>query len=189
MDVTISAASNPRRRQLFIALFAGFMAGLLNAILARLIMRGIALYQFGRGSFSWGGTAVIVVFGVLVGPLFGLLYRNTFYKVKAHTLVKGFLFGLLLLFTIQLLGVYISPEFRAEIMAVGPLGFAAFAAMNFAFVLTLAPLIQWLERTWPRSDSRQALETIFTAILGLLALSGFILLVVEIGGRVLGIVG
>jgi hypothetical protein len=188
MVTSIQAVSNDRRRHLFIALFAGFLAGVLNAVFARVLMRGISLYMTGTGSFSWGGTAVILAFGALVGPLFGLLYRGTFYNVKAHALVKGLLFGLLLLFTVQVLGVYVSPEFRAELMAVGPLGFGAFTAMNFAFVLTLALLTRWLERAWPRSDTRRALETAFVAIFGLLALGGSILLVVEIGGRLLGLV-
>lgn len=188
-ETSIKSFSDPRRRARFIALLAGFTAGLLNAVFARLLMRGIALYQFGKGSFSWGGTAVIFAFGALVGPLFGLLYHKTIYKLRTHDLVKGLLFGLVLLSTIQVLGIYVSPEFRAELMAVGPLGFAAFTAMNFAFVLTLALMMGWLESEWPRDDSRRRLETTFTAILGLLALGGLILLVVEIFGRLLDVVG
>jgi hypothetical protein len=188
METLIKSSSDSRRGQLFIALLAGFVAGVLNAAFARLLMRGIALYQFGAGSFSWGGTAVIFLFGALVGPLFGLLYHKTIYKLRAHDLVKGLLFGIVLLFTFQLLGIYVSPDFRAELMAVGPLGFVAFTAMNIVFVLTLALLTPWLENTWPRTDSRQGLESTFVVIFGLLALGGLILLVVEIGGRLLGLV-
>jgi MFS family permease len=186
---SIQAVFDHRRRHLFIALFAGLLAGVLNAIFARLLMRGILLYTSGTGSFSWGGTAVIFAFGALVGPLFGLLYHKTIYKLRTHDLVKGLLFGLVLLSTIQVLGIYVSPEFRAELMAVGPLGFVVFTAMNLAFVLTLALMTGWLEREWPLDDSRHAIETTFTAVLGLLALGGLILLVVEIFGRLLGVVG
>ncbi|MGD8731528.1 MAG: hypothetical protein PVH92_06605, partial [Anaerolineales bacterium] len=70
MVTSIQAVSNDRRRHLFIALFAGFLAGVINAVFARVLMRGISLYMTGTGSFSWGGTAVILAFGALVGPLF-----------------------------------------------------------------------------------------------------------------------
>ncbi len=187
MEASVLTASSLRRRTHFIGLFAGLIAGVLNAVVARVLMRIIALLAFGRGTFTVGGTAVIFTFGVLVGPLFGLIYRSTLYKLRAHELVKGLVFGLILLLTLQVPGLFIAPEFAAELMAVGPLGFAVFAAMNFAFVLTLAPLTAWLDQVWPRDDSRMAAETSLTAVFGLLALAGLALLVVEIVGRLLGI--
>jgi hypothetical protein len=107
--------------------------------------------------------------------------------VRAHDLVKGLLFGLVLVVTLQVPGLFVAPEFMAELMAVGPLGFAVFAMMNFAFVLTLAALTAWLEQRWPRDESRQAAEASLTSVFGLLAVAGLILLVVEIVGRLLGI--
>jgi hypothetical protein len=73
-------------------------------------------------------------------------------------------------------------------MAIGPLGFGVFAAMNFAFVLTLAALAEWLDRRWPTSNARRAVEASLTALFGLLALGGLALLVVELGGRLVGVV-
>ncbi len=188
MEALVPAANSLRRRARFIGLLAGLIAGVLNAVVARLLMRAIALLTFGTGSFSVGGTAFIFMFGLLVGPLFGLIYRSTLYKMQAHELVKGLLFGLIGLVTLQVPGLFIAPEFRAELMAVGPLGFAAFAAMNLAFVLTLAVLTAWLEQAWPRDESRKAVETSLTTVFSLLALAGLALLVVEIVGRLLGIV-
>jgi hypothetical protein len=41
-------------RPVFIGLLAGFGPGVLNAIVARILMRVIALLMFGKGSFSMG---------------------------------------------------------------------------------------------------------------------------------------
>ena len=188
MEATLQTGLNLRERARFICLLAGFSAGVLNAILARLLMRLIALLMFGRGSFSVGGTAVIFMFGALAGPLFGLIYRSTLYKMRAPDLVKGLLSGLVLLVTLQVPGLFVAPEFRAELMAVGPLGFAIFAVMNFSFVLTLAGLVAWLEKAWPRDATRQRIEQVASTALGFLALSGLLLLLVEIGGRALGLI-
>jgi hypothetical protein len=182
------AAQALRRRTRFIGLAAGLIAGVLNAGVARVLMRIIALIQFGHGSFSVAGTAVIFMFGMLVGPLFGLLYRGTLYRLRAPWPLKGLLFGLILVVTLQVPGLYLAPEFMRELMAVGPLGFAVFGVMNFAFVLTLAALTPWLEWTWPRDDSRAGAESGLTAVFGFLALCGLALLIYEIGGRLLGIV-
>jgi len=188
MEATLQTGLNQRTRARFVGLMAGFSAGVLNAVVARILMRVIALLMFGHGSFSVGGTAVIFMFGALVGPLFGWIYRSTLYRTRAPDLVKGLLFGLVLLVTLQVPGLFISPDFRAELMAVGPLGFAIFALMNFSFVLTLAGLVAWLDKVWPRDESRQRSERIAATILGLLALTGLALLLVEIIGRPLGLI-
>ena len=188
MEATLQTILNLRERARFIGLLAGFCAGVLNAIVARILMRVIALLMFGRGSFSLGGTAVIFMFGALVGPLFGLLYRSTLYKIRAHDLVKGLLFGLVGLVTLQVPVLFIFPEFRAELMVVGPPGFAIFALMNFSFVLTLAGIVAWLKKAWPRDATRQKSERIVVRVLGLLALAGLALLLVGIVGRPLGLI-
>lgn len=189
MQASVPATVPLRRRARFIGLLAGLVAGILNSIIARVLMRVIALLAFGQGSFSIAGTAIIFMFGVLVGPLFGLIYRSTLYELRAHGLVKGLLFGLILVVTLQIPGLYIAPEFMAELMVIGPLGFAVFAVMNFAFVLSLAALTAWLERVWPLDDSRKTVEDSLTAVFGLLAVAGMGLLVIEIVGRLLGVVG
>ena len=85
MEASVLAASSLRRRMHFIGLLAGLIAGVLNAVVARVLMRVIALLAFGQGSFTVDGTAVIFMFGVLVGPLFGLIYRSTLRKCE-HTI-------------------------------------------------------------------------------------------------------
>jgi hypothetical protein len=188
METTLQARLNLGGCTRFIGLLAGFSAGVLNAIVARLLMRLIALLMFGQGSFSVGGTAVIFMFGALVGPLFGLIYRSTLYKIRAPELIKGLLFGLVLVVALQVPGMFIAPDFRAELMVVGPLGFAIFALMNFSFVLTLAVIVAWLEEVWPRDATHQKGERITTMALGLLAMTGLLLLLIEIGGRLLGFI-
>ena len=64
-------------------------------------------------------------------------------------------------------------------MAVGPLGFAIFALMNFAFVLTLAVFAAWLERAWTRDASRRKTEQVVALLLGLLALVGLVNIVLR----------
>lgn len=188
MEAILQADLNLRARARFVGLLAGFSAGVLNAVVARVLMRVIALLMFGQGSFTIGGTAVIFMFGALVGPLFGSIYRFTLYKIRAPDLVKGLLFGLVLLVTLQVPGLFIAPDFRAELMAVGPLGFAIFALMNLSFVLTLAGLVAWLEKVWPRDAAHQRSERITSTALGLLALTGLLLLLVEILVRPLGFI-
>ena len=188
MESTLRTNMYLRTHNHFIGLLAGFSAGVLNAVVARLLMRVIALLMSGHGSFSLGGTAVIFMFGALVGPLFGWIYRSTLYKIRLPELVKGLLFGLVLLVTLQIPGLYISPDFRAELMAVGPLGFAIFALMNFSFVLTLAWLVAWLDKVVPEDTARQKRERGAATALGLLALIGLLLLLVEILGRPLGFI-
>jgi hypothetical protein len=181
-------AGSLRRRTLFIGLLAGLIAGVLGSAVARVLMRIIALLTVGTGSFSVAGTAFIFMFGTLVGPLFGLIYRSTLYKMRAPELVKGLLFGFVGV-TLQVPTLlFISPDFAAELMSIGPLGFGALAAMNFAYALMLAALTAWLEQVWPRDESRKAAEVSLTTVFGLLALVGLAFLVVEIGGRLLGIV-
>ncbi len=188
-STTFLTASSLRRRTLFIGLFAGLIAGVLGSAVARVLMRIIALQTVGTGSFSVEGTAFIFMIGTLVGPLFGLIYRNTLYKMRAPELVKGVLFGLVGVVTLQVpVLLFVSPDFAAELMSVGALGFGAFAAMNFVFALMLAALTAWLEQVWPRDESRKAAEVSLTTVFGLLALAGLAFLVVEIGGRLLGIV-
>jgi hypothetical protein len=175
-------------RATFIGLLSGFSAGLLNAVVARVLMRVIALLMFGEGSFSIGGTAVIFMFGALVGPVFGWIYRATLYRLHTPEVVKGLLFGLVALVTLQIPGLYISPEFRAELMAAGPLGFPIFLLMNMSFMLTLAGMVAWLEKTWPNEGKNKRIERIASIALGLLAIVGLILLLVEIIGRPLGLI-
>ncbi len=90
--------------------------------------------------------------------------------------------------TLQVPGLFIAPDFRAELMAVGALGFAIFALMNITFVLTLAAIVARLEKDWPRDNRYQRGERITTTALGLLALTGLVLLLVEIVGRPLGFI-
>jgi hypothetical protein len=75
MEASTLATNSLRQRTRFICLLAGLIAGMLNAVVARVLMRVIALLAFGQGSFSVGGTAVILEFGTLDGTLFGLIYR------------------------------------------------------------------------------------------------------------------
>jgi hypothetical protein len=180
--------ADPRWRARFIGLSAGFAAGVLNAIVARLLMRLVALLATGHGTFSLGGTAVIFMFGALVGPLFGAIYHSTLFKIRLPDLVKGLLFGLVLMLALQVPGLFIAPDFRRELMVIGPLGFAIFLLMNLSFVLTLAGLVAWLERLWPRDASRLRSERITSSVLGLLALTGLLLLLVEMIGRPLGLI-
>lgn len=189
MEAELQMAVDSRARTLFIGLLSGFCAGLLNAAFARLLMRLIALQTSGRGSFSIEGTANIFLFGALIGPLAGAIYIFTLYKILAHNLLKGLLFGLILVAVIQVPGLLIAPDFRAELMAAGALGLPVFALMNFAFVLTLAVFTAWFNKSWRKDARWHFAERLGLAVLGLMALLGFVLLLVEMVGRPLGLIG
>lgn len=148
-------------------------------------MRGVALLLGGPGSFSIGGTLNIFAFGALAGPLFGLAYHTWFARLKFPAPVRGLLFGLLLAITLQLPGLIIAPDFRAELMVIGPLGFGIFALMNVAFVVSLAWIAAWLDQAWPTDDARRHIEQPVTLIFTLLAVAGLALLVFEIGRQIL----
>jgi hypothetical protein len=188
MQLTLPLKRNFPQRACFIGLSAGLLAGLLTALLARLAMRVVALVEFGSGSFSLGGTAVILVFGALSGPLLGLLYRATFYRLPIRAGWRGLLYMLALLLCLQVPILFIVPDFAAELMVAGRLGLGVFVAFNVAYVLSLVPLSAWLEQRWPPATARPAVETGLTVLLGLLALGGLVTLAWELGGRVLGLV-
>ena len=183
--VTLGAAGV---RRPFIGLTAGFGAGVLGGLVARGLMRVIAISMGGVGNFSVGGTANIVMFGVMGGTVFGLLYATTIGRIRTHWLVRGLIFALVLGALIQLPIMLAVPDFAAEIMAVGPVGYGVFAGMNVAYSLILAGLAAWLDKRWPNDDSQRETEVTVLIVLGVIALIGFGVLAYEIGGRALGLV-
>ena len=174
-----SPAAVPNQRALFTGLLAGLIAGVLGGVVARILMRVIALIVTGRGEFSIGGTLGILMIGGLIGPLFGLIYRSTIFKLNAPWPMKGLFYSLVLLIGFQLPALYVFLGLREELMIVGPLGFPIFALMNFSFTLILAAATAWLEKAWNDEPGRERFEKIAVGVLGLMALASLVLLLVE----------
>lgn len=190
LDTTLAPASLAARlRTPFIGLLSGLLAALLNAVIARLLMRVVALAMGGRGDFTIEGTAVIFMFGALLGPLLGLLFVGLRRWLPAHWLLRAGAFALILAAVFQLPIFFIVPDFAAEIMAVGGLGLGVFALINLAFCGLLAWIHARLDQRWPAdSAGREVPTTIGTVILGLLAAGGLAALAYELGGRLIGVV-
>lgn len=78
-----------------VALPAGFMAGAITGVLARLAMRAFAMATDEKPTFSIGGTiGVIFVFAVILGIPLAVIYLRFW---PASGALPGLAFGLLLL--------------------------------------------------------------------------------------------
>lgn len=187
MAATTSAFSS-RLRSPFVGLLAGLLSGLGNAVIARILMRIVALSAGGRGNFSVGGTLNIFLIAALLGPLLGVCYAGLRRWLPGRGAIRGLIFGLILLVMLQGPILMIVPEFRAEIMAVGTLGIAVFVLINLCFSVGLGVVEAQVDRTWPTDDSRRTTMQVGIVVLGLLALAGLGLLLYQLGGRMLGLV-
>jgi hypothetical protein len=185
---TASRALAERLRIPLIGLLGGLLAGLINAVVARLLMHLVARITTGTGHFSRGGTSVIFGFAALLGPLMGLIYIALRRWLPGGVLVKALLFALILVAVFQIPVLFIVPDFRREIMAVGTLGIAVFGTINVAFCVLVALMCARLDRALPTAAGRESGIVAGALVLGLLALGGIGALVYELGGRLLGLV-
>src|SRR5687767_1107682 len=128
LETTLSneTALTSRTRLRFAALSSGLLAGLINAAIARVLMRIVALIISGRGGFSIGGTLNIFMIGALLGTMFGAAYGALHDRLPGKPMVKGVIFAAIMVFVFQIPVLYLVPEFRDEVMANGGLGLAVF---------------------------------------------------------------
>jgi hypothetical protein len=167
-------------------MLSGVLAGLANAVIARLLMRVVAIVATGRGNFSVGGTANIFMFAVILGSLMGLAFGAIRRWLPGPAVVKGLLYSAILVVIFQIPVLLIVRDFAAEIMAVGTVGIAVFALINLAYCQLLAHIYGYVDRRVPETLSGGMVGA--AVVMGLIALVGLGLLIYEVGGRAVGLV-
>jgi len=185
-EITAERISTARLRTPYVAMLSGVLAGLVNAVIARLLMRVVALVATGRGGFSILGTLNIFLFAILLGSVMGLGFGAIRRWLPGPPAVKGLLYSAILVVVFQIPVLLIVCDFAAEIMAVGTVGIAVFALINLAYCQLLAHLYDYVDRRVPDTLSGGMIGG--TVVLGLVALTGLGVLVYEIGGRAVGLV-
>ena len=185
-QVSVERVSTAKLRMPYVAMMSGVLAGLVNAVIARLLMRVVALVATGRGDFSILGTLNIFMFAIILGSLMGLAFGAIRRWLPGPPAVKGLLYSAVLAVVFQIPVMFIVRDFAAEIMAVGTVGIAVFALINLAYCQLLAHLYSYVDRRVPETLSGGMVGG--AVVLGLVALVGLAVLVYGIGGRAVGLV-
>jgi hypothetical protein len=173
--VTEATPSAPLRRRLDVALrvdrllaigvIAGFAAGFVGGIGARLAMRvaGMLTVSSHRGlltdngnvvgEITLGGTLFLTFFAGAIGILGGLLYVAIRSCLPGTGLRRGLAYGGLLLATF---GFVVMDQHNPDYRLFGPPGVnvGTFSSVYLLFGLVVAPLADWLDQSiasWPRS--------------------------------------
>lgn len=163
-----------------IGFIAAFFTGIIFGLLLRLVM-GIIAYFFPHlaSGFHWSGTLLIVILGIAVTLANSILYTFIFHRSRKSWLVKGLLFGLLLLI------VYGTPLFLSnpnnELFGPqAPLGIALFSASFFIGSVLLALLIEYIAKWFEHTKGRKILAYLSFAILSIPAILMLVFMFVEI---------
>jgi hypothetical protein len=163
-----------------IGFIAALFTGVIFGLLLRLVM-GIIAYFFPHlaSGFHWSGTLLIVVLGIAVTLSNSIVFTFIFHRSLKSWLVKGLLFGLLLLI------VYGTPLFLSnpnnELFGPqAPLGIALFSASFFIGSVLLAILIEYIAKWFDQSKGRQKIAYLSFAILSIPAILMLVFMFVEI---------
>lgn len=163
-----------------IGFIAALFTGIIFGLLLRLVMGIIAyFYPHLASGFHWSGTLLIVLLGITVTLANSIVYTFIFHRSRKSWLVKGLLFGLLLLI------VYGTPLFLSnpnnELFGPqAPLGIALFSASFFIGSVLLALLIEYITKWFDQSNSRLKLAYLSFAILSIPAILMLVFMFVEI---------
>ncbi len=156
-----------------VGVLSGIVGGIVAGVGARIAMRIVALIAEGQGSFSLGGTLAILLFGAVLGIVFGPLFVGVRRWLPGPAWLKGLTFGVAGAF------IFIAPPFflvepEGELAIVSPLvGFSLFGPLPVAFGLVVAPLTGWLDRKYQSAPERRV-NLVWFALFGL---GGFMSLV------------
>lgn len=93
-----------------LGLVSGAASGLVAGVLARIAMRGVAVFSGMQPDFSLGGTLFIIGLGAVLGVLPGIVFSFLQPVLPGSVRLKGGLFGLLLSLMIVLPLLLIEPE-------------------------------------------------------------------------------
>ncbi|HEY1389529.1 MAG TPA: hypothetical protein VGF38_13375 [Ktedonobacterales bacterium] len=141
-----------RLRMLGVAVLSGLAVGLGAALGARLIMRIIAV-ALGQATMFTAATFVLLRTGLYDGILMGLFFVAIRRYLPGSALVKGIVFGILLLALAAL--PFVLP-FVNELPAAPVLGSGLFATLFLATGIAEAAAVAYLERRLPAPRRRLA---------------------------------
>jgi hypothetical protein len=163
-----------------IGFLAALFTGVIFGLLLRLVM-GIIAYFFPHmaSGFHWSGTLLIVILGIALTLANSILYTFIFHRSKKSWLIKGLLFGLLLLI------VYGTPLFLSnpnnELFGPqAPLGIALFTSSFFIGSVLLAILIEYIAKWFEQSKGRHILAYLSFAIFSIPSILMLVAMYVEI---------
>ena len=163
-----------------IGYIAALFPGIIFGLLLRLVM-GIIAYFFPHmaSGFHLSGTLLIVFLGIAVTLANSICYTFIFHRSRKNWLVKGLLFGLLLLI------VYGTPLFLSnpnnELFGPqAPLGIALFSASFFIGSSLLALVIEYMSKWFDQSKGRLKLAYLSFAILSIPAILMLVNMFIEI---------
>jgi hypothetical protein len=163
-----------------IGYIAALFPGIIFGLLLRLVM-GIIAYFFPHmaSGFHLSGTLLIVFLGIAVTLANSICYTFIFHRSRKSWLVKGLLFGLLLLI------VYGTPLFLSnpnnELFGPqAPLGIALFSASFFIESSLLALVFEYMSKWFDQSKGRLKLAYLSFAILSIPAILVLVNMFIEI---------
>jgi hypothetical protein len=163
-----------------IGYIAALFPGIIFGLLLRLVM-GIIAYFFPHmaSGFHLSGTLLIVFLGIAVTLANSICYTFIFHRSRKSWLVKGLLFGLLLLI------VYGTPLFLSnpnnELFGPqAPLGIALFSASFFIGSSLLALVFEYMSKWFDQSKGRLKLAYLSFAILSIPAILVLVNMFIEI---------
>jgi hypothetical protein len=155
-----------------LGLLAGMLGGVVAGVGARIAMRVVALVTSGVGSFSLGGTLAILLFGVILGMPFGMLFVGVRRWLPGAPLWKGLIFGAALAL------IFVAPPFlliepEGELALVSPLvGLGLFAPLPLVYGVVVAVAAEWLGKKYAAAP-RQSVGVAWFGLMGVALLFGF----------------
>jgi hypothetical protein len=164
-----------------IGFIAALFTGVIFGLLLRLVMGIIAyFYPHMASGFHWSGTLLIVILGIALTLANSILYTFIFYRSRKSWLIKGLLFGLLLLI------VYGTPLFLSnpnnELFGPqAPLGIALFTTSFFIGSVLLALLIEYIAKWFDQTTTgRQLFAYLSFGVFSIPAILMLVVMYVEI---------
>ena len=119
------------------AVFAGLAGGIVLGVGMRVAMRVMAILEGQTPAFGWPGTlGIVLVFGVMLGPVLGLVFAGVQQWVPVRGLWKGVLFSLIVMGVLIALRVA-GPEVDAA-GGLWPYALVMFSAVFVVFGLIIA---------------------------------------------------
>ncbi|MDR7236496.1 hypothetical protein [Neobacillus drentensis] len=154
--------------------------GIIFGFLLRLVM-GIIAYVFPQlaSGFHWSGTLLIIFLGIAVTLANSICYTFIFHHSRKSWLVKGFLFGLLLLIVYGI-PLFLSNPNNELFGPQAPLGIALFSASFFIGSVLLALVIEYITKWFDQSKGRLKLAYLSFAILSIPAILMLVNMFIEI---------